>query len=130
MEEKQQVIINYDLPTLDIAAIKNIHDLSVWEESVLLDMLYKPVDGRGIIRATRPKESGLASWAWRHMMTFVSSEEKFHAVSCNYDKYLADEPSPTETQYKLMMLVEKALDTVPNEQLHGLNAWNNVMCSK
>lgn len=120
-----QDTINFKLPIIDISKIKNKFHLSEMEESIINGVIYNPINGVGVLRATRPKHSNLASWVWRKLMMFVSPEEKFHYVATAFDDYLKDAGSDIESD--LSQIVEKVISTIPQDQLNGIENWRRAL---
>ena len=121
--------INYNLPTVNISAIKEKFDLSYEDEEILNNILYNPVGGIGILRGTRPKNNGTTAWVWRSLMTLVSQETKFHYIATSLDSYLnEDYPDDTleEREHRILgleLLVEKVMSVIPENAQHGANEW-------
>lgn len=120
-----QDTINFKLPIIDISKIKNKFHLSEMEESIINGVIYNPINGVGVLRATRPKHSNLASWVWRKLMMLVSPEEKFHYVATALDDYLYEEDENTEAI--LSHIVEKVLSTLQPDQMHGIENWRRAL---
>lgn len=119
--------INYKLPTIDVGKIKKRFDLSQEEESIILGILYEPVNGVGILRATRPKHSGKCSWLWRNVMMFASPEEKFHTISTFFDSYLESYPDKEKVEEMLGRILDKVISTLSDSDLPGLTDWKDAL---
>lgn len=116
--------INYSLPYIDINLIKSRFNISKEEREIIEGIVYNPLNGVGILRATRPKQSGAHSWVWRNVMMMVSPEEKFHVVTPSLDGYLAGSDYDEQT---LNGLVDKIISTIPENKLLGILDWKDAL---
>ena len=112
--------INFILPIVDVNKIKKKFTLTEEEESVILSIMYNPVNGVGVIRATRPTSSPVSSWVWRSVLMFVSPEENFHSVTPSLDSYIESATVDVDT---LNTIVDKIVSTIDKDQQHGSLHW-------
>ena len=72
--------INYNLPTIDAEHLRRKYNLNEKDTALILSILHKPVNGRGVLKGSKPKEGAEAAYLWRTVMMLLSPEEKFHSV--------------------------------------------------
>lgn len=118
--------INFKLPMIDLNLIKEKYEISKQEEEIILGIMYDVVGGVGILRATRPKNSGINSWVWRNIMMLASPEEKFHTVATALDAYIDDYPNKQSLEPMLNALVDKIASTIAPEFMYGMNSWKDA----
>lgn len=116
--------INFKLPIVDVNKIKNKFNLSDEEESIILSILYNPINGVGIMRATRPTNSDVSSWVWRSVLMLVSPEEKFHSVTPSLDSYI--ENSAGDFNF-LNSIVDKIVSTIDEKYQYGSLNWKKAL---
>lgn len=119
--------INFNLPLIDLNVIKGRYEISPEEEEIILGIIYNPANGAGLLRATRPKQSGVHSWVWRNVMMLVSPEEKFHNIATALDSYIEECGDTNVLEYDLNRLVDKIVGTIPPEKLYGTSNWKESM---
>ena len=85
--------------------------------------------GRGNrLRASKPKTCGKASYVWR-MVAFQISPNRQHqcmpmCADFDIDGKYDERKAITD---KLDGLVKRIVDTVPSDQLHGVNRWGKAL---
>lgn len=120
--------INFALPEISLNDIKLKYALTPDEEEIIMGIIYNPVNGKGVLRATRPKQSGIHSWVWRNVMLLASPEEKFHSIATVLDSYI--DPYVTsnpDIELKLNQVVEKIISCMPQDQLPGSVNWKGAL---
>ena len=116
-----------NLPIVNINSIKEKFSLSEQEQDIIEQVLYKPINGVGTIRNSKPHTSPEAAWVWRTCMSHISSEERFQIVNPQIDHALG-KAGEVLTFYRvyLMSIVDKILSVIPDEQRHGEAAWKRA----
>lgn len=116
--------INFNLPIVDVNKIRKKFALTEEEESIILSIIYNPLNGVGILRATRPTKSPVSSWVWRSVLMFVSPEEKFHSVTPSLDNYIENSSVDVDV---LNSIVDKIVSTIDESSQYGSLNWKNAL---
>lgn len=122
--------INYELPIIDLNKIKQMHEVTPTEEDIILGVMYSPVGGVGVLRATRQKDSPYSSWVWRKIMLLASPEEKFHCLATSLDEYIHAD-NLTNSEYvalvgELDIIVNKVVSSLDETTLPGMLRWKKA----